>query len=229
MQVSEPPLLGSLEPLHGGVCGSSESSRIAKRGNAEHFYFNLRGAGARVQLSQHTSVRGMFLAKTARGLTCVSSPLLSRCLLPAFQPVRAVSRLVFTHKTAAMSATAGDSEALALGSTGAGSGAGAGNSLTTASLVALRAIVAPSMLSSDFACLSEEATRILEAGADWLHMDVMVSGVACALRSIGLHVCADCARLCLGIACTVCFALGRVRGAGRGGGGFALGGQVVPW
>jgi hypothetical protein len=39
----------------------------------------------------------------------------------------------------------------------------------------LKAIVAPSMLSSDFACLASEAKRILECGADWLHMDVMVS------------------------------------------------------
>lgn len=34
--------------------------------------------------------------------------------------------------------------------------------------------IAPSMLSSDFARLADEARRMLEAGADWLHMDVMV-------------------------------------------------------
>ncbi|KAI8801187.1 ribulose-phosphate 3-epimerase [Cladochytrium replicatum] len=33
--------------------------------------------------------------------------------------------------------------------------------------------IAPSMLSSDFAMLSAEAKRMVEAGADWLHMDVM--------------------------------------------------------
>lgn len=37
-----------------------------------------------------------------------------------------------------------------------------------------RAIIAPSMLSSDFANLATEAKRMLDAGADWLHMDVMV-------------------------------------------------------
>ncbi|MED6138787.1 hypothetical protein PIB30_077816 [Stylosanthes scabra] len=33
--------------------------------------------------------------------------------------------------------------------------------------------IAPSMLSSDFANLSSEAHRILDSGADWLHMDIM--------------------------------------------------------
>ncbi|KAL4307173.1 hypothetical protein AHAS_Ahas16G0251800 [Arachis hypogaea] len=33
--------------------------------------------------------------------------------------------------------------------------------------------IAPSMLSADFANLSSEAHRILNSGADWLHMDVM--------------------------------------------------------
>lgn len=37
----------------------------------------------------------------------------------------------------------------------------------------LDAIIAPSMLSSDFANLSSEADRMLKNGADWLHMDVM--------------------------------------------------------
>lgn len=34
--------------------------------------------------------------------------------------------------------------------------------------------IAPSMLSSDFANLASEAKFMLESGADWLHMDVMV-------------------------------------------------------
>jgi len=37
----------------------------------------------------------------------------------------------------------------------------------------LKAIVAPSLLSSDFARLADEANRMLQCGADWLHMDVM--------------------------------------------------------
>lgn len=38
----------------------------------------------------------------------------------------------------------------------------------------IRAIICPSMLSCDFARLAEEAQRMLNLGADWLHMDVMV-------------------------------------------------------
>ena len=39
----------------------------------------------------------------------------------------------------------------------------------------LRSIICPSMLSSDFANLAAEAQRMVDAGADWLHMDVMAS------------------------------------------------------
>ena len=39
--------------------------------------------------------------------------------------------------------------------------------------------IAPSMLSSDFANLAGEAKRMLDAGADWLHMDVMVRWHVC--------------------------------------------------
>ncbi|XP_051141389.1 ribulose-phosphate 3-epimerase, cytoplasmic isoform isoform X2 [Andrographis paniculata] len=35
--------------------------------------------------------------------------------------------------------------------------------------------IAPSMLSSDFANLASEAERMIRCGADWLHMDIMVS------------------------------------------------------
>ncbi|KAG8489733.1 hypothetical protein CXB51_017708 [Gossypium anomalum] len=41
--------------------------------------------------------------------------------------------------------------------------------------------IAPSMLSSDFANLASEAKRMLDFGADWLHMDIM------ALRSEPNH------------------------------------------
>src|SRR5678816_509380 len=34
-------------------------------------------------------------------------------------------------------------------------------------------IIAPSILSADFACLGEEVRAIDEAGADWIHVDVM--------------------------------------------------------
>jgi ribulose-phosphate 3-epimerase len=41
----------------------------------------------------------------------------------------------------------------------------------------LAARIAPSMLSSDFSNLASEAGRMVACGADWLHMDVMVSTV----------------------------------------------------
>ncbi|XP_010670191.1 ribulose-phosphate 3-epimerase, cytoplasmic isoform isoform X2 [Beta vulgaris subsp. vulgaris] len=37
----------------------------------------------------------------------------------------------------------------------------------------VQAKIAPSMLSSDFANLASEAQRMLDCGADWLHMDIM--------------------------------------------------------
>jgi len=39
--------------------------------------------------------------------------------------------------------------------------------------MANKSVIAPSLLSGDFARLSDEAARMKAAGADWLHMDVM--------------------------------------------------------
>jgi len=35
------------------------------------------------------------------------------------------------------------------------------------------AIIAPSILSGDFAMLAKESERMVDCGADWLHVDVM--------------------------------------------------------
>jgi ribulose-phosphate 3-epimerase len=37
----------------------------------------------------------------------------------------------------------------------------------------LQTLIAPSILSADFAKLGEEIRAIDEAGADWIHIDVM--------------------------------------------------------
>lgn len=37
----------------------------------------------------------------------------------------------------------------------------------------LSPLIAPSILSANFACLGDEATSVVSAGADWIHFDVM--------------------------------------------------------
>ena len=36
-----------------------------------------------------------------------------------------------------------------------------------------QALIAPSILAADFACLGDEVRKVDEAGADWIHLDVM--------------------------------------------------------
>jgi ribulose-phosphate 3-epimerase len=45
--------------------------------------------------------------------------------------------------------------------------------MTSAPSIIARPIIAPSILASDFARLGEEVRAITEAGADWVHVDVM--------------------------------------------------------
>lgn len=40
-------------------------------------------------------------------------------------------------------------------------------------MLPLKAVIEPSILSADFSQLAKESDRVLKAGGDWLHVDIM--------------------------------------------------------